>query len=337
LGGNKEGFMLRKLLTAFALVAFCQPAFAECTGQNILNTMPEDLRANLQARADAAPFAQGNFWRATKGNAEVTIIGTYHLADARHAATLEVIAPLVSAAETVLVEAGPEEEQQLMARMTEDPSVMLITDGPSLMEQLPSDDWARLSAAMSERQIPSFMAAKFQPWYISILLAVPPCAMAAMTEKDGLDHAVMEAAQAAGVPVRALEPYDTVFQLFGSMPKSDQIDMVQSALAMEANAANSSVTLADAYFAENSRVVWELMQDQALSLPGYTPERVAEEFALMEELLMNARNRSWIPVIEGAAEDGPVFAAFGALHLSGEEGVLNLLAREGWTLERLPL
>ena len=30
-------------------------------------------------------------------------------------------------------------------------------------------------------------------------------------------------------------------------------------------------------------------------------------------------------VIEGALQDGPVFAAFGALHLPGDEGVLNLL------------
>jgi uncharacterized protein len=42
-------------------------------------------------------------------------------------------------------------------------------------------------------------------------------------------------------------------------------------------------------------------------------------------------------VLEGAAADGPAFAAFGALHLSGDEGVLNLLAGQGWTVERLPL
>ncbi|MBL9053177.1 MAG: TraB/GumN family protein, partial [Tabrizicola sp.] len=50
-----------------------------------------------------------------------------------------------------------------------------------------------------------------------------------------------------------------------------------------------------------------------------------------------ARNRAWIPVLTKAAAEGPVFAAFGALHLSGKEGVLNLLEQEGFTIEPLDL
>ena len=70
---------------------------------------------------------------------------------------------------------------------------------------------------------------------------------------------------------------------------------------------------------------------------GYTPDQIDAEFARMEEVLMAGRNRSWIPVLTDAAAQGPVFAAFGALHLSGEDGVLNLLQKEGFTLEQLSL
>jgi uncharacterized protein YbaP (TraB family) len=63
---------------------------------------------------------------------------------------------------------------------------------------------------------------------------------------------------------------------------------------------------------------------------------VETEFAAMEDSLMIRRNRAWIPVLTRAAAKGPVLAAFGALHLSGAEGVLALLQAEGWTLERLP-
>ena len=52
--------------------------------------------------------------------------------------------------------------------------------------------------------------------------------------------------------------------------------------------------------------------------------------------LMVQRNQDWIPVLTRAAADGPVLAAFGALHLSGDQGVLALLQAEGFTLERLP-
>jgi uncharacterized protein len=79
------------------------------------------------------------------------------------------------------------------------------------------------------------------------------------------------------------------------------------------------------------------MRYQSLQLPDQPPEVVMAEFARMEDALMIRRNRSWIPVIEDAAAKGPVFAAFGALHLSGQDGVLNLLQGAGFKIERLEL
>jgi uncharacterized protein YbaP (TraB family) len=169
------------------------------------------------------------------------------------------------------------------------------------------------------------------------MLAIPPCAIAAMADPKGLDGMVIDAALAAGVPVRALEPFDTVFTLFDTMSEAEVVAMIDSTLAMEDRAEDYSATLADSYFAGESRMIWEYMRDESLSLPGYTPERIEAEFARMEELLMSARNRAWIPVLTAAAAEGPVFAAFGALHLSGADGVLNLLQAEGFTLEELPL
>jgi uncharacterized protein len=313
------------------------PLHAACLGENLLEQLPADERAALDARAAEVPYPKGNYWRATKDSRTITMIGTYHFEDPRHAATLVAIAPQIAAATTVLVEAGPEEEAQLMARMSSDPSVMLITKGPSLLEQMPADDWARLTDALADRQIPAFMAAKFQPWYVTMMLSIPPCALEEIAGGRGLDAQVIETAEAGGIPVRALEPYDTLFSLFGEMTPEEQLEMIRTTLAMDAQAVDMSVTLADAYFAQDSRVIWEFLQQQALDLPGYTPERIAAEFARMEESMMSARNRNWIPVLDAAASDGPVFAAFGALHLSGHDGVLALLERAGWQLERLPL
>jgi uncharacterized protein len=325
-------------LSALAAVFLSVTAVsAECVGQNLLDQMSPADRATLDARAAAVPYPTGNYWRATKAGQTVTMIGTYHLEDPRHDATLATIAPAISAARTVLVEAGPEEEAQLIARLADEPSLMMITDGPTLLEQMEPADWDRLAAAMSERDIPAFMAAKFQPWYVTMMLAIPACGMEAMAEGAGLDAAVIDAAAAQNIPLRALEPYDTVFAIFGGMTNAQQIDMIKTSLAMEDRAVDMSITLADAYFAEDSRIIWELLKDISRDLPGYTPGKVETEFAQMEEVMSSARNRNWIPVIENAAKDGPVFAAFGALHLSGHDGVLALMERAGWTLERLPL
>jgi hypothetical protein len=324
-------------LLALAFACLAAPLSAECNGTNLFTTMPPEERAALTAAAEAAPFPRGNFWRATRGDQVITLVGTYHFDDPRHFPVIEALTPILSAASTVLVEAGPEEEKALLDLMARDPSKMMIMEGPTLLEQLPPEVWAGLSEALLARGVPGFMAAKLQPWYVAVLLSIPPCAMAGMQDPKGLDGLVIDMALAAGVPVRGLEPFDTVFTIFGSMTRDEMVAMIQSTLAVEGQSEDYFVTLADSYFAGDSRMIWEYMRAVSYDLPGYTRQQIDAEFARMEELLMNARNRAWIPVLTDAAAEGPVFAAFGALHLSGEEGVLNLLLQEGFALEELPL
>jgi len=324
-------------LAALAVSLLSAPLFAQCNGKNLFAEMEPAKAATITAAADAVPFARGNYWRATRGDEEIAIVGTYHFDDPRHFPTLAVITPRIVVAKTVLVEAGPDEEKSLMDLIARDPSKMMIMDGPSLLEQLPPEVWAQLSEAMALRGIPGFMAAKMQPWYVAVLLSLPPCAMATMQDPKGLDGLVIDTATRAGIPVQGLEPFDTVFHIFDAMSHDEMVAMIQSTLALEDQSEDYNATLADSYFAGESRMIWEFMREVSYDLPGYTRDQIDADFARMEELLMNARNRAWIPVLLDAAADGPVFTAFGALHLSGEEGVLNLLQNEGFTLEELPL
>lgn len=323
------------LLSVLWLLA--SPAQAQCIGENLIAALPAAQQETLRAKAESAPFATGNFWRARKGEQVIHLIGTYHFDDPRHAPLLAALAPALDQATTLLVEAGPEEEAAIKAYVAKHPEVMIDPTGPTLPERLSKPDWARLSDALRARGIPPFMAAKFRPWYLSMLLGIPPCSMAEAATARGLDGQLIDAATANGTPVQALEPFDTLFTLFDAMPPEDQLAMVTSALAMEDRSADFAVTLADSYFAEEGRLLWEFMRYETLLLPDYTPERVQTEFAMMETALMIRRNRAWIPVITDAAARGPVLVGFGALHLSGEAGVLNLLAQDGYSLERLPL
>lgn len=330
---------LLSCLSALVLGALvCGPAASACVGQNLFSTMDPARRAEIAAAAEAMPFAAGNFWRATRGNEVITIAGTYHFDDPRHAPNLAALTPQITAAKTVLVEAGPEEEKALMSLIASTPSTMVITEGPTLNQRLPPEVWEPLSQAMSDRGIPAFMAAKFQPWYVLTLLSIPPCAMSSMTgQPKGLDGMVIDTAQAAGIPVRGLEPFDTLFTVFNELTPEELTEMLASTLAIEDKSEDYFTTLVDSYFAGQSRMAWELMRFASYDVPGYSRAQVDADFARMEELVAARRNRAWIPVLTEASAEGPVFAAFGALHLSGEDGVLNLLKKEGFTLEELPL
>ncbi len=329
--------LARLLIPLLCLLPAGLRAQEACDGQDLLAAMPPAELAALRAAADAAPFPRGNYWRATRNGQEITLIGTYHLNDPRHAAVVEAALPRLRAASRLMVEAGPEEEAQLMRELGRNTDLLLLPDGRTLLDLMPAEDWELLAEELRARSMPPMIASRMRPWYLAVLLAVPPCLMPEMTARpEGLDALLIGHADELGLPLSALEPWDTAFRVFETMPEATQVDMIRSTLALGA-AEDHMVTLANAYFAEDSRLFWEYMRHVSLTLPGMTPERVAAEFAMMEEALMNARNRAWIPPIEAAAAEGPVFVAFGALHLAGEEGVLNLLAQNGWQLERLPL
>ncbi len=328
----------RSLCLALPLAFAGLSAQAECYGVNMMDELSPESLARIDARVKAVPYPSGNFWTASRNGQTLTIIGTYHLDDPRLSPLVTALAPRLESARALLVEAGPDEEKQLVDAMASDVSLSFITTGPTLLEMLPDESWQRLAAAFEDRGIPAFMGAKFKPWYATILLAMPRCALDLAQKPNGFDVQLITMAEAENKPIIALEPFDTVFKLFQGLTDAEQIDMIETALATETRSDDMSVTLADLYFDGESRVLWELTREFSLSLPGYTPERVETEMALAEELLMYARNRAWIPVIDKAAADGgDLVVAFGALHLSGEEGVLNLLAKDGWTIAPLPL
>ena len=56
--------------------------------------------------------------------------------------------------------------------------------------------------------------------------------------------------------------------------------------------------------------------------------------AVMDELIA-VRNRAWLAPLEAELSHGNVFAAVGALHLPGQDGLIEHLRARGWTVTRI--
>jgi uncharacterized protein YbaP (TraB family) len=50
------------------------------------------------------------------------------------------------------------------------------------------------------------------------------------------------------------------------------------------------------------------------------------------DLLLYGRNRKWVKSLAGLFPDKSLLVAVGAAHLPGEGGVINLLRKQGYTL-----
>ncbi|WP_295120948.1 TraB/GumN family protein [uncultured Chitinophaga sp.] len=64
----------------------------------------------------------------------------------------------------------------------------------------------------------------------------------------------------------------------------------------------------------------------------YALHKSSKELGGYEEKLLGDRNKNWIPVIKKAFTTGPTFVCAGALQFWGDEGLITLLRKEGYTV-----
>ena len=328
--------MLRALALTFALVAG-NAAEAQCGGPSLLDRLTAEERAALDSRVSQMPFAQGLLWQAERGGEVVTLVGTMHIHDPRLDAIMARVEPMLDEVGLLLLEVTPAEEAQLQGAVAADPSLMFLTEGQTLPEMLDEETWQTVAEAARIRGIPPVMAAKFRPWFLMLSLSMPACAAEhMMAGREGLDFMLSDAAEARSLGMRALEPWDTLFTLFGEATMEEQLDFLRVGVLEPALQEEMFVAMIEGYFTGDVGQVWELGRVSLDFIPGMEGGVGLALFEEMEEQLLNARNRAWIPVIEAAAaEHGQVMVAAGAAHLPGDEGVLALLEARGWTITPL--
>ena len=322
-------------LAAFSL--WTATAAAACEGRDMRPDFSDAERALLDEATASTPFGEGNHWIAERDGEVIHLVGTIHISDPRLAAPAEGLRETIDGAGLLLLEMTPGGMEDLERRMREDPGMLVLKDTalPELMEEA---EWQRLADAAKARGIPPVMAAKFQPWYLSMVLALPGCATESPSVLDGLDARLQRIAKDTGTQMQALEDVDTVFRLFQDAPMEDQLEMLRAAIVPGDDGSDMMATLIATYFEERTAASWELSRLMSRRSSPLPPEEVDESFDQMEATLLTARNEAWLPVILDAVEETaqPVVVAAGAAHLQGETGLAALLEAEGFTLARAP-
>ena len=310
---------------------------APCQGRNLIDRLGKRDRAALARRVSAYPYSRGIYWRAQKGTTRITIFGTYHVPDRAAAQFLRRIRPAIQKADIVFLEAVRSDFAKLKKKIADRPRLLELKPGqPSLTEALSQQEWAQLSAAMQRNGIEPFVGARMAPWAIDGVLSATPCVKRSIRQAGvrGLDWMIMETAEKHRIPTRDLEPYDTIFRIFNGLGFKDQLAMLRIELVNARFAADSFATLRKQYLTQNIRQIWEFSRLQAYRAGTLPRAQIDRMFAKYEDLMLSRRNRAWVGRLQRQARGKNVFVAVGALHLSGRQGVLNLLARQGYTITR---
>lgn len=159
-----------------------------------------------------------------------------------------------------------------------------------------------------------------KPWALSAMIAIKTgldCPTEASYEME-----LIKLAKTNGKSVNGLETIEDQLALFDGIPYDQQLEwLVETVTEMEDNKALLAQLIA-AYKNQDVKALHELILEQ----------EEMEEFA---EVLLDQRNENWIPVMAKAMGESTNVFAFGAGHLGGEKGVLNLLKKAGYKVEAI--
>jgi len=265
----------------------------------------------------ACRYATGLLWKIERpGQKPSHLFGTIHLSDPR---VVSLPPPVLRRFDTA---ASFTMEVVLDATVLSDlTDTMFFKDERTLAGVLGPRRYAAVKRALARHGTPLMgEPSKQKPWVVATQLAVPP-------QQSILDLELQARAARLGKPVHGLESAREQIDVFDKLAMTDQIALLDDALAQHPQLAQRIEDMVRAYMARDLREMGAIVERQRLS-DAHLHERI------MDRLLVT-RNRRMAERMQPRLTEGDAFIAVGALHLPGEGGVLALLEQAGWQVTPL--
>ncbi len=269
----------------------------------------------------SAAFDQGVLWRIEKGGAAPShLFGTIHLADKRVTALPDSVRNPFNAARSFAMEVSLDQASiaTLAARM-------VYLDGRNLPGVAGDALFQKIVPLTASLGLPGEMARLFKPWAMVLLLQMPQ-----QDPAQVLDFMLQRMATEQGKALHPLETVDEQVAAFELMSERDQLMLLQHAVETHHELAAQREQMLQAYLQRDLGLLWQLGEADIARRPELKPLK-----QVFDQRLLYDRNTRMLQRMRPQLAAGGAFVAVGALHLHGERGLLNLLARDGYRLTRV--
>lgn len=155
-----------------------------------------------------------------------------------------------------------------------------------------------------------------KPFVLSsmVLLKALPC-----TEIESYETFFTSKAAEANIPLAGLETVEFQVGIFDQIPQDLQLEELGK-LVTNNDSQRELQNMMSAYQSEDIDALDKVMND-------------SEMMSDYRSILLDDRNKSWVPKMEEAMKRNSVFVAVGAGHLGGEFGLIPLLRKAGYSVE----
>lgn len=266
-------------------------------------------------------------WKITKKGVEKEsfLFGTIHIIEEEDYFLPKQTLTSFDKADRVIFEINMEDMTDMSAMMSIIPKTFM-NDGVTLGDLLGEEDYTLVKKHFEDMGLPMFMLEKMKPMFLSVFAGgggLDPQDLMNGSMKS-YETELFEMGKAQGKTFAGLETIDFQISVFDSIPYKDQAQMLLE-----------SIKAGDTGNDEFKETVAIYKKQDLAAMVGMIDEN--EQYSNYEDILLTKRNKAWIPQIIKAMEEKSNFFAVGAAHLGGQNGVVYLLRKEGYTLTPLSL
>jgi uncharacterized protein YbaP (TraB family) len=265
------------------------------------------------------PYDKGLLWRIEGLGAEPDYVyGTIHIEDPRVLDLPRAVSEAFGATDRLVMELEPD-----AATLGELGAAMTYPDGQNLKAALGGDLYRRATAALAERGVPEAIARNMRPWAVLIALNTPKA-------QTGLamDIVLYLQAMQEGKRVQGLESAAEQVAVFADMPADVQVRLLRDTVESLDQLDKVYQTLVQAYLKEDLAGM-QVLNDDAMAISDAATQ------ALVRKRLITDRNHRMVERMLPWLRESSAFVAVGALHLTGPEGILQLLSDRGYRVTRV--
>ncbi len=271
------------------------------------------------------PTENSLLWEIKKPGKQTSyIFGTVHLIPAEQYFMPDTLAQILTAVDAIYFEIDMDEMTDMSAQFAMLGKIMM-EGGTSLEDLLSPEDYQLVVNHIEGMGMPMFLMKKVKPMFLTMLLDLSIEDLTSGSSSNDMKSYEMELnsmAEQYGKETEGLETMDYQIGLFDSIPYTSQAQMLVEAVKNK-SAGIEDTTMDSLYFYYGQQNIKQLYEITSVSEFG-------EENTM--DILLNQRNKNWIPIIGSKLQNQKILFAVGAGHLGGTQGVLALLKKEGYTL-----
>ncbi|WP_418638160.1 TraB/GumN family protein [Winogradskyella sp.] len=255
-----------------------------------------------------------NLWKIEGDNIKTSyLFGTIHMIPKKDFTIKDKVQKAFESSDKVVLEIDMDDPNYKVDFM----KLSMLNEGESLKTYMSDDEFKILDTYLKEKT--GVGVNNFNTFKPMMLMSVLTMTAIGGGPLESYEMSIINMAKSANKEVSGLENIADQINAFDEDPYEEQIDTLVE-MVDNGNSEELYNQLLQYYLAEDVDGMYDFMDDY-----------MNDDIEGMKRFL-DDRNNKWIPKMEAYSKDNAVFYAVGGAHLGGDQGVINLLKKAGYTV-----